>query len=90
MILYCTDDHCSLPMHILIADLVDSQGEGRGGEGGGEYLIKTLNRIGMCASSDTLSKLVNEILKSQEGKHHASTFLIPNFYLKFGRHYIEL
>ncbi len=28
MILYCTDDHCSLPMHILIADLVDSQGEG--------------------------------------------------------------
>lgn len=37
MVLYCTDDRCSLPMHTMIADVIDSQG-------GSEYLIKILDR----------------------------------------------
>ena len=51
MILYCTDDRCSLPLHTLITDVIDSQG-------GTALLIKILNRFGVCASLDTLLRFV--------------------------------
>lgn len=47
MILFCSDDRCSVPLHILLTDVVDSQG-------GSALLVRILNRIGVCASQDTL------------------------------------
>ena len=46
-VMFCTDYRCSFPLHTLLTDLVNSQG-------GSVLLIKILNRLGVCASSDTL------------------------------------
>ena len=46
-LLFCTDDRCSLPLHMLVADVIESQG-------GSALLIRILNRLGLCASADTL------------------------------------
>ena len=48
--MFITDDRCSIPLHILIADLV--------GQGGSAWLHKILNRLGVCASADTLSQFI--------------------------------
>ena len=50
-LLFCTDDRCSMPLHTLMADIIESQG-------GTHLLIKILNRFGICASSDTLSRFI--------------------------------
>ncbi len=50
-IILVTDDRCSTPMHILLADLVESQG-------GSALLHRMLNRVGECASADTLSRFM--------------------------------
>ena len=50
-LLFVTDDRCSLPMHTLLTDLVDSQG-------GSTLLIRVLNRLGICASLETLSRFI--------------------------------
>ena len=50
-ILFCTGDRCSMPMHTLITDVVESQG-------GSTLLVRMLNRIGVCASADTLSRFI--------------------------------
>ena len=57
-IMFCTDDRCSMPMHTLLTDTIESQGESA-------LLIKILNRLGVCASADTLSRFV---------QYKASTF----------------
>ena len=49
--MFITDDRCSVPMHILIADLVESQGASG-------VLHRMLNQIGVCASQDTLSRFM--------------------------------
>ena len=46
-ILFCTDDRCSMPLHTLLTDTIESQG-------GSGLLIKLLNQLGVCASADTL------------------------------------
>ena len=51
MILFCTDDKCSFPLHTLITDTIESQG-------GSGVLVKILNRLGVCASLDTLSRFI--------------------------------
>ncbi len=51
MILFCADDRCSMPMHTLLTDTIDSQG-------GSASLIKILNRLGVCAYADTLSRFI--------------------------------
>ena len=51
MILFNTDDRCSLPMHTLLTDIVDSQG-------GSALLVKMLNRLGVCVSMDTLHRFI--------------------------------
>ncbi len=48
-LLFCTDDRCSVPLHTLVTDTVDSQG-------GSALLIRLLNRLGVCASFDTLNR----------------------------------
>ena len=50
-ILFCTDDRCSMPLHTLLTDTVESQG-------GSALLVQILNRLGVCASSDTLSRFI--------------------------------
>ena len=51
MILFNADDRCSLPLHTLLTDMIDSQG-------GTALLVKILNRLGICASADTLSRFI--------------------------------
>ena len=46
-IMFCIDNTCSVPFHILTADLIDCHG-------GSSELIKVFNRLGVCVSSDTL------------------------------------
>ena len=48
-LLFCTDDRCSMPLHTLLADIVDSQG-------GSEHLISILNRLGVCSCYETLKR----------------------------------
>ena len=47
-----------MPMHTLLTDTIESQG-------GSALLIKILNRLGVCASADTLSRFI---------QYKASTF----------------
>ncbi len=53
MLMYCIDDRCYLPLHCLITDLIDSCG-------GSTKLIRYLNRLGMCSSLDTLSRVIQQ------------------------------
>ena len=50
-IMFTANDHCSSPMHILIADILESQGSRA-------LLHQIMNRLGVCASADTLSRFV--------------------------------
>ena len=43
--MFIADDRCLQPLHILIADIVDSQE-------GSALLHKTLNRLGVCVSQE--------------------------------------
>ena len=56
-LLFCTDDRCSLPLHTLVTEVVDSQG-------GSALLIKILNRLGVCTSTDTLSRFIQHKVNS--------------------------
>ena len=49
--LLCTDDRCSMPLHTLMTDVVESQG-------GSALLVQILNRLGVCVSADTLSRFI--------------------------------
>ena len=52
MLSLCTDDRCSMPLHTLMTDVVESQG-------GSALLVQILNRLGViCVSADTLSRFV--------------------------------
>ena len=51
VIMFVTNDRCSMPMHTLMTDLVESQG-------GSSVLIRTLNRLGVCSSADTLARFI--------------------------------
>lgn len=61
VICYCINDRCSMPFHTLIADLVE-------GQGGSALLIKILNRLGVCASADTLARFIQYRVSSQENR----------------------
>ena len=62
-------------MHVLIADLVESQG-------GSAFLIQALNKLGVCSSQDTLQRFIQSKVDTQHGKHpcsaffHSSTFTV--------------
>ena len=51
VIMFITDDRCSMPMHTLMTNFVDSQG-------GSCVLVKTINRLGVCSSADTLARFI--------------------------------
>ena len=48
--MFCTDDRCSIPLHMLVTDTIDRCG-------GSTELIRILKRLGVCASADTLADL---------------------------------
>ena len=72
-VLFCTDDRCSFPLHTLVTDVVESQG-------GSALLIKILNRLGVCASSDTLCRFIQYKVRNASTKqtsHHPNdTFVV--------------
>lgn len=45
-LLFCTNSTCSFPIHTLLTDIIECCG-------GSSRLIKLLNRLGVCASSET-------------------------------------
>ena len=51
--MFCADDRCSLPLHTLLADIVD-------GQGGSSLLLKIFNKLGICVSLDSLSRFVQD------------------------------
>ena len=65
--MYCANDRCSMPMHVLIADLIESQG-------GTSFLIQALNKLGVCSSHDTLKRLIQSKVDTTKGKHPCSVF----------------
>ena len=65
--MFCADDRCSMPMHIRIADLVESQG-------GTAFLIQALNSLGVCSSHDTLKRFIQSKVDTKKGKHPCSGF----------------
>ena len=67
LMMFCADDRCSMPMHIRIADLVESQG-------GTAFLIQALNSLGVCSSHDTLKRFIQSKVDTKKGKHPCSGF----------------
>lgn len=47
-IMFCIDNGCSTPFHVINADLIDI--------GGSRELVRIFNRLGECASFNTLSR----------------------------------
>ncbi len=56
-ILFCSDDRCSVPLHTLLTDMIDSQG-------GSALLVRIL----VCASLDTLSRSIQHHVGQIKGK----------------------
>ena len=65
MLMFCANNRCHMPLHSFITDIVD-------GLGGSTYLIKILNRLGICSSVDTLERRIQYItsLREEEGAEH--------------------
>ena len=59
-IMFCTDNRCSMPMHTLLADLIQCQG-------GSHLLIKIMNRIGVCSSFDALQRYMHYTISQPPG-----------------------
>ena len=69
-ILFCTDDRCSMPLHTLLTDTVESQG-------GSALLVQILNRLGICASADTLSRFIQyKVTKGDKPDLKSDTFTV--------------
>ena len=49
--MFCINENYTIPLHLLITDTVVSQG-------GSAMLIKMLNQLGACTSSDTLARYI--------------------------------
>lgn len=56
MLMFCIDDRCCMPLHNLLTDMID-------GYGGSSLLIRTLNRLGICSSLDTLARTIQYQVK---------------------------
>ena len=81
-ILFCTDARCSRPLHQLLMNVVESQG-------GSAVLIKILNRLGVCASADTLSRFVQHkihtgVLKAMKCKDTFMALSVDNIDFRHG------
>lgn len=55
---FSTNRCCSVPLHVLLTDLIESQG-------GSYHLIRALDRFGAIASADTHRRYVQYIIEKQ-------------------------
>ena len=60
-IMFCMDNTCYMPFHVLTADLIDSYG-------GAAELIKIFNRLGVCVSNDTLMRHIQHYVEESKSK----------------------
>lgn len=60
-IMFCIDSKCSMPFHVLNADLIDCFG-------GASELVKIFNRLGVCVSMDTLSRHIQSTVEQISAK----------------------
>ena len=51
--MFCINDNFTIPMHTLLTSIID-------GQGGSASLIRVLNRLGVCASKDTLERHIQQ------------------------------
>ena len=58
-LMFCTDDHCSIPLHTLVTDTIDRWG-------GSTELIRILNRLRVCASADTLARFIQHKVEERQ------------------------
>ena len=58
VMLFCTNNQCSMLAHILLTDIVDSHG-------GTTELIRILNRLGAVASNDTHARYMETIVEKR-------------------------
>ena len=58
-LMFCANNRCHMPLHSLIADMVD-------GLGGSADLIRILNRLGICSSIDTLERRIQYVSNLRE------------------------
>ena len=60
-IMFCMDNRCSMPFHVLNVDLIDCYG-------GSAELLKIFNRLGVCVSFDTLSRHIQTTVEEINDK----------------------
>ena len=60
-VMYCIDNRASVPFQLMLADIIDCYG-------GSTQLIKVLNRLGVCTSSDTLQRHILATVVESETK----------------------
>ena len=58
---FCMDNRCSMPFHVLIADLIDCFS-------GSTELIRILNHLGVCVSTDTLLRHIHHTVGETDTK----------------------
>ena len=70
--MFCTDDRYSIPLHTLVTDTIDRCG-------GSTELIRILNRLGVCASADTLARFIQHKVKERQrrGPEHDCVESLP-------------
>ncbi len=61
LIMYCIDSRSSMPFQLILADTVDCNG-------GSTELLKILNRLGVCTSSDTLLRHIQTTVQQSDMK----------------------
>ena len=49
--MFCINEDFTIPLHTLITDTIEAQG-------GSAMLIRILNQLGACTSSDTLARYI--------------------------------
>ena len=72
VLMFCTDDRCSIPLHTLVTDTIDRCG-------GSTELIRILNRLGVCASADTLARFIQHKVEEcqRRGPEHDCVESLP-------------
>jgi hypothetical protein len=67
---YCINNQCYMPFHLLLTEAIQYHG-------GNTTLVKILNRVGACASMDTLMRVLTSVAESRI-ERGISSCLVPN------------
>ena len=69
-LLFCTNSSCSFPIHTLLTDIIECCG-------GSLRLIKLLNRLGVCASSETHRRYMQYQIERLSENELMTTYMYP-------------